>query len=407
MNKLTRRKLLASAAALGAGVHALPAAFATQTQLPYLFIHIFANGGWDVASFCDPKINLDKKINTWAESSGPQKAGDISYAPVANNADLFSRHFDKMLVINGLNAQTNVHSAGRLKSLTGHTKSGYPSIGTLHAANLGANLPMPLLVGNSFETGGLLATTQINNGLVNIVNSSQLTGARSLSSAQLQLIENDIQKSLALAAPTAATKHYHAATQTRSDSYLSKTAETYRALSQGDLPNHPVVNDMKFALAAFAAGASLSCDYSVTGFDTHGNHDSSMLAPLTNVNLAAIAAWHFAEQLNIADRLVVLMSSDFARTPFYNDVSGKDHWPFHSAIVMKKGAPWGNKVIGATDEKLVGQPLNRTTLQPDPYGILLGAHHLHQALRQFLSAAPSLTKTYPLEYGLEHNFLMP
>jgi uncharacterized protein (DUF1501 family) len=403
MNNCSRRDFLLASAGLSA-LFSAPSA-RCQTAQPLLFIHLFANGGWDSASFCDPKLNTTQKVNTWAQTLDIQQAGNIKYAPVANNADLFSKHFDKMLVINGINAQTNVHSAGRLKNLTGQSRAGYPSIATLHAATFGDLLPLPLLVGNSFETGGLIAATQINGGLMSIINSSQLSGPRSLSASQMQFIERDLKKSVNTSANQSSGHFYKTAMDRNSADFLPKVADFYSALATQDLPNHPSVTDMRFALAAFAAGASLACDYSITGFDTHGTHDKGMLAPMQSINLAALAAWAFAEQLGLSDRLVVLISSDFGRTPFYNDVAGKDHWPFHSAVIMKKNVPWGNKVIGATDDKLVGRPLNPSSLELQDDGILLSPHHIHQALRQYLTTNSSLTNKHPLDNALEHNFL--
>lgn len=34
---------------------------------------------------------------------------------------------------------------------------------------------------------------------------------------------------------------------------------------------------------------------------------------------------------------------------FMRDSSGKDHWPIGSAILIKQGASWSNRVVGATD----------------------------------------------------------
>ena len=54
---------------------------------------------------------------------------------------------------------------------------------------------------------------------------------------------------------------------------------------------------------------------------------------------------------SLADRLVVIVGSDFSRTPYYNSGAGKDHWPVGSYMVMEKNAPYTNRVIGATDEE--------------------------------------------------------
>ena len=51
------------------------------------------DGGADVTQFCDPKTNTpgEKKINNWADVEEPRQAGNINFAPVADNEWLFNR----------------------------------------------------------------------------------------------------------------------------------------------------------------------------------------------------------------------------------------------------------------------------------------------------------------------------
>jgi len=56
-----------------------------------LLVTLQLDGGADVTQFCDPKVNTpgERKINQWADSAEPGRVGNISYAPIANNAQLF------------------------------------------------------------------------------------------------------------------------------------------------------------------------------------------------------------------------------------------------------------------------------------------------------------------------------
>ena len=45
----------------------------------------------------------------------------------------------------------------------------------------------------------------------------------------------------------------------------------------------------------------------------------------------------------MADRMVVVIGSDFGRTNFYNSADGKDHWPIGSFIIMEKNQ---RRVVG-------------------------------------------------------------
>ena len=75
------------------------------------------------------------------------------------------------------------------------------------------------------------------------------------------------------------------------------------------------------------------------------------------------------------------------RTPNYNQGNGKDHWSIGSVLFIGPGIR-GNRVLGATDEKLFQVPLNPQTLSCDKdKGIHVRPEHIHEALRQFAGIA--------------------
>ena len=73
------------------------------------------------------------------------------------------------------------------------------------------------------------------------------------------------------------------------------------------------------------------------------------LALLANAADALDYLWTYAEQLGIADRLLVVVSSDFSRTPYYNSGNGKDHWNIGSYVIMEKNRSFTNRAVGETD----------------------------------------------------------
>ncbi len=87
----------------------------------------------------------------------------------------------------------------------------------------------------------------------------------------------------------------------------------------------------------------------MNGFDTHDDHDAlhKPLVQLLNESIDLI--WTLAETAGYADRLTVVVGSDFARTPEYNSQQGKDHWPIGSVMVMQKAPSWGSRTVGLTD----------------------------------------------------------
>jgi len=95
--------------------------------------------------------------------------------------------------------------------------------------------------------------------------------------------------------------------------------------------------------------------------------------------------WRSAEQAGIADRLTLVIGSDFGRTPHYNATNGKDHWPIGSVIIMEKNALWTDKTLGHTDEGHNAYRINPGTLEVDDRnGTIIYPKHVHKALRRHL-----------------------
>jgi hypothetical protein len=145
-----------------------------------------------------------------------------------------------------------------------------------------------------------------------------------------------------------------------------------------------LLQQAQMALICAEAGLTVACDLEIGGFDTHQNHDANQGTALRRLTNGITYLWDTAEQLGLADRLVVLVGSDFGRTPRYNDGNGKDHWPINSAIIMKRGMAWANRVVGASDEGHRALPINPGTLAVDsgPNGVVIGPAHVQQALRE-------------------------
>jgi uncharacterized protein (DUF1501 family) len=142
---------------------------------------------------------------------------------------------------------------------------------------------------------------------------------------------------------------------------------------------------IQMSIAAFNAGLASASDLFTNGYDTHSDHDALHEPLFTHLNESIDLLWKLAEDANIAERLTVIIGSDFSRTPHYNTGNGKDHWPVGSVIVMEKSPSWGNRVIGSTDEGQNARNINPATLeQDDVEGTFIYPKHVHKALRRHL-----------------------
>lgn len=402
---MNRRSLLRSCGLTGLGL-ALPSVpinvwASTPAFKGYFYVNLQASGGWDVTSFCDPKLNQpnEKIINNWALDVGIEKAGNISYAPIGNNARFFKQHYDKMLIINGINSKTNAHAAGSMYNHSGSQKNGFPFLSALHAfnQNQGLGLAMPLMVYGDAPTANLITPTKISRSTFDIIEPNVRTPgqtARWLPEDDLALVKSMQEEraqqlngsKLQLAKQQRQTNDYYQAVFANVDGFKDFSG-LYLGLSEGEYIKDHYTDAIKFALTAFATGLGVSTDLSTSGFDTHDDHDVRSIKAMDTMTNCVGALWNFAEQLGISDRLVVSIASDFGRTPYYNDGKGKDHWNYGSTILMQKNAPWANRVIGKTNELHKAFKINPTTLQVDANGVELEPAHIHQSLRAYLGVA--------------------
>lgn len=365
------------------------------------------DGGWDVTQLCDPKTNTsgEPDINNWANSSDIQTAGRVRYAPVASNQRLFENHYKKMLVINGVDAQTNSHSTGVLHNWSGRNAAGLPTLTALFAASKAPDVPLAYVNNGGFSaTADLIRFNRLNdhNALIDLLdpsvvpwdNSRSLRRASDISRVQRyqrEALERKLAKTtLTPRQRTNATAYLNARTNRDAlDRLKSLIPESDLIQTNTVLPyvnfESDLMRQIQLSLLTFKAGVGVSCDLMCHGFDTHSEHDLQHAELYNHAADAIDYFWNFAGELGISDRITLVVGSDFGRTNFYNAENGKDHWPIGSYIVMEEAPAWGNRVVGLTDGLHNALKINPSTLQEDASeGILLYPKHVHKALRTYL-----------------------
>ena len=402
---------LLSMAGLGA-VTPWPLNLASAAE-PYtgpFYISLAAIGGWDVTSFCDPKSNVagERTINTWANSSSIEQIGNIAYAPVANNRSFFERFYRDMLVINGIDTQTNSHDDGRRHTWSGRIGFGYPSFGAIASSAIAPDLPLSLVHASGYsETAGIARFSRLQNPDVirNLVNDTTVQNNGTVyglfEASELDLI-NQYQDAR-LARLMASDRLLPRQKNGLNNLYLANATrdqlQSFAALLPDEFEADNDFRAAELALLAYQSGLCVAAQLGFNGFDTHQNHDDDHFTFMAKLTDLVAFIFDTAEQGGFADRLIVTMASDFGRTPYYNRGGGKDHWPIGSAIFIQQGAAWGNRVVGATDEVHRALSINPTTLQLDDSsaGVMLEPKHLQQAMRQLAGVdQSSVAQQFPL-----------
>ena len=361
-------------------------------------VTVQARGGWDVTCFCDPKENQrgEPVITAWSNNNETQTSGNIKYAPFANNEAFFKKYADRMLVINGVDSLTNSHSIGETVNWSGRTALGYPTLTAMYSAVYAPNLPMSYVTFGGFNrTENLVRATQLGWSVTNIgrLLRPNYDNTRPMINSELwslvkQLHQNDTQRqidSFSLTAGNRSAREAYLSSLKNMDP-LSEFAEMLPADNEWE-PNGMNGNfkqQAQFTIAAFKAGVSATADLSQGGFDSHEDNDLEQTTNLNELSSGIDYLWEAAEEAGIADRLLVIVGSDFSRTPYYNSAQGKDHWSVGSYIIMEKGKRYTNRYVDGSDEGQNAIKIDPTTLKASGFGTKMVTSHVHTALREYL-----------------------
>ncbi len=369
-------------------------AWATTTSAPddTLVVVLHADGGWDPAMLCDPKgyTDYDDRITNF-HADDTLEIGNFQVAPITAVEDFFTDYQDDLLVLNGVDNQTNNHVVGVRHQWSGVMSHGFPSIAALAAAGDPDHKSTALLSFGGYDyPAGLLPITRLPSAA--LVQDLAHPFRRTATNPDSRLISSSIEDTLRAAQLDRLDRQIAAAGLPRP----KRAMELLRSAREGDnelaalspyLPSEiadtPLKRQIQIAIAAFEAGTSTSASLFVEGFDTHDDHDTRHTAALTNLFEGASYLMQLAEEKGLADRILLLMGSDFGRTPWYNEHDGKDHYSITSMIMMGPGID-GGRVIGSTDDTLTPDLLDETTLEPDVNGIRITPAHIHQTLREHL-----------------------
>lgn len=409
---MSRRDFLKLVASVGL-VGTMPALFrdVSASGGPFtgpILVTIHAGGGWDQSSFSDPREN--PSINHWADNNPAGIAGNLRFAPFAENAAFFGKYFQDTLVLNGIDIQSNGHGSADRNRSTGSLMQGLPTLNELYAGIHGQGMAMPFVRGGGFaETAGILPFTNLpdENLLRTLTNPNALADGRHFHKP------SDIDKVRAYRLDRLQAQREHHAntwrTQNNLDSlYTARTAGGGFGGLMGLMPNqldtqdlqgtnNNLVRQMHLFLIIASAGMTATGSFSTGGFDTHGDHDARHTVALTRLTRAVDYLWTKAADLGLADRLVVHITSDVGRTPHYNANNGKDHWSAGSDIIMRQGAAWANRIVGATGPKHEKRSIDPTTLALNEQGIRITPKHVYNEMRKMLGIDQhGLAQRYPL-----------
>ena len=376
---------------------------------PY-YVVFNASGGWDTTYLMDPKgVN---GINRLYQEGDIKTQGAHKFAPTAqhirggmSNEDFYAQFGNELLVLNGLDYSVNNHAPGARYMATGKLDSmAYPTFAAIVAACQGPACPLSFLTfGNYSATGNLVAMSRV----------PYLPSLRTLSNADavngnerspyhdrfaLDRIERALEVTIqSRAAQPRLPRAEHAENMLFMAQANSRALERVTPYIPREVPRERLSQQADIALASFKAGVCVSANLTIGQFDSHANNDPDQMRLIPEFLAGIRYVMRRAEELQIRDRLVVIVQSEMGRTPNYNNGNGKDHWSIGSIMFLGRGIR-GNRVLGATDERQFHVPLNPQTLATDRQsGIRVRPEHIHTALRELAGIADhAFSRKFPL-----------
>jgi len=419
---------------------------------PY-FLHMHAGGGWDPTILCDAKVTAggatpayeNRIVTAVTDLNGimlPTASTDGKFflrangAPAEDPAHFFQTVGRDVLVLNGVDTQTNNHDTGVQGLACGHNDIELPALAALYAglAAKQRDVPMAFLAGGQYNrTGDVVGVSRFpgdkiatlaepfkaapndEKGLLSDVANRRILELRGERYAALESQATLPRNKRTLRALQDATRGGAAVNLLKSvasaplpgiDTFVNDLAPETRPYlavppNQGGRARFIDLGaPLETILRCFQAGVSVSATYAQGGFDTHGQHDTNQSGAMASFLARIRYVLLRAQQMGLRDKLYVLVTSDFGRTPRYNSGDGKDHWNVTSTLVVGPGIR-GGRALGKTDEGHKALAVDRAApANLSAGGTRIHPSHLHGELRRVLGVDKAgFINQFPLPAG--------
>jgi hypothetical protein len=333
----------------------------------------------------------------------------------------FQAHNDVASAVRGISVRSISHDVCIRRMLTGSPADDAPDVGVIAANAHGPALPAPYLTLGAFSFPGDLEGASVRQGTTNqlslAMNYDLLdpggVGATFPNVDEQALITQYLQGG---GIDFQAARGQHGKNAQKSGDYLSSLDRLDGLYAQRGNLGSPfalttgLTEQLTNALTMLEQDVCWSVNVS-TGF-VWDHHDPAA-APTGSYQgaqgLQNQILWPALDTLvnelktrdgstpgsKMIDETVVVVLSEMTRTPLYNDVGGKDHWPYTSALVIGAGVNAG-KSLGATDGSLISEKINLATGAIDSGGVILETEQFAAGILQLVGVDP-----------LEHLFAAP
>lgn len=356
-------------------------------------VWINMSGGWDVLEVTDPKQGSTSGIDMVYDWGSAPEIAEGDGTRLGRWCTNMAGIGKDLLVVRGMAMGTTSHQAGSIYMDTGILSNS----GRVNAASI------PSIV--SSESAATVPLIQLNGGsdpltdrgllnAVSPVRASNLDLYRSMYPTQADQIARRMEVLDYLKTSVAAYQSTVGVNDRLSD--LSAAEAKIRVQFEGNVGSKltlTAADAAEFSAAgaggrsdsttdAFALATKLIINDVVTcvnlgigGFDTHTSQTTRM-QPIMQMTDRLVRA--MVDKLRAAGKLdstLIVLYSDFGRTPKVNGSAGRDHWPVGGALMIGGGIA-GGRAVGATDDSLLALGINTTSGAVDSAGTQISPIHL-------------------------------
>ncbi|MDF1815271.1 MAG: DUF1501 domain-containing protein [Verrucomicrobiales bacterium] len=341
--------------AAGAGASTLKQ-LATAKQVIYLYM----SGGMSHIDTFDPK-------KTGSEVMGPNKriptsADDMFFT---NYLGRLRRHADKLCVINSMTSTQGAHKQGNYYMHTSYelrSSIKHPAMGAWTLQFQGKNNPeIPanvLIGGDSNHPGSGFLESKLSPVALTDPEGGLRNGTMRMEEEKFKF-HLDLAKKLD---QPFIEKYDQKNVRAYTDMYDDAiTLMNSRDLKAFDLADEPTALKEKYGKDRFGQGCLLArrlvehgvrfVEVSTGGWDTHSSNFVTLPEKAEVLDQALSALLSDLERRGMLDDTLVVVATEFGRTPEINTNEGRDHHPQAFSCLLAGGGVKGGTVHGKTDER--------------------------------------------------------
>jgi hypothetical protein len=372
LNPIARRDFMMRTAQAALGVTVMPslnlaAAGTTGAGTPGFgkaknVIFLWMGGGMTHIDTWDPKDGATKG------PTDPIKAnsGSGNMDRLGGTMEKMAKVANKFSIIRSMSSKTGVHDQGTYVMKTGYEPRGtivHPCIGAWASHFLGRikgpTLPDSVVVnsGNAFPGAGFFPTT-----MSPIPISNPETGLQNIKPTTS---EDQFKKRLSLTDEfdTSFRKKFQSDDVKSYSEFYDETVKLMKSedLKAFDLSQEPAAVRDKFGRNNFGQGALLArrlvqagvrfVEVQSGGWDMHEGIDGRLSTTAAGMDTVFAALIEDLVSNGLFESTMIVMGSEFGRTPDINENDGRDHYPLAYSTVFAGGGVKGGFVYGSTDKE--------------------------------------------------------